>query len=579
MIMATEYRLSHTAVEIDEKLTKVGELDAALKTKQDNLTFDFAPTEDSENPITSGGVYAALQNVSGSVESVNGKTGIVELTADDIGALPNTTVIPTVPENISEFSNDAGYITSEALENKQDKLTFDVEPSEGSENPITSGGVYNALQNVGGGTDLIAGDFIEIKDGVVRCTLGDLKSGGTKEVIDEKYGTHVLEMENEEGLYINLIPINTHLPSTGDVLEVLFTPLGATEPIHFTTEVVPFWVEDGETYVWSAGCNATLTLDMEFTIIDETLPAFFLAFTYDDGEIDAPIMQFASSENYTGATLTVGTKTTIETKEYVLLPDTALGFGREIETEVNDEIVNVNGIEMIDEGVYITMFDVDSLPENGTILDIAFTLPGETEPVVFNAEVTEFFIEGDFVGWISCCNATVDEYGNIAAIDESVPAFIIQMIYDDGEIDCPIMVMASAVDYSGASITISTKVVKKIRVTLPNEALNFDTEPTEGSTNLVNSGDIYNAIQNIKPDLAYDAEPTQGSDNLVTSGAVYNTIQDVHIAIQNAKPNLVYDAKPMYGSNNLVTSGTIYDMIGDIDAVISEINSRIGGAS
>ena len=42
------------------------------------------------------------------VESVNGKTGIVELTAEDIGALPIDTTIPT---KTSELTNDSGFIT------------------------------------------------------------------------------------------------------------------------------------------------------------------------------------------------------------------------------------------------------------------------------------------------------------------------------------------------------------------------------------------------------------------------------------------------------------------------------------
>ena len=52
--MAIEYRLSHTAAEIDENLTKVSEIDYALKNK------DSIPTENSENLITSGGVYTAI---------------------------------------------------------------------------------------------------------------------------------------------------------------------------------------------------------------------------------------------------------------------------------------------------------------------------------------------------------------------------------------------------------------------------------------------------------------------------------------------------------------------------------------
>lgn len=47
----------------------------------------------------------------GAVNSVNGQTGDVVLSASDVNALPDSTVIPTVPSNVSAFNNDAGYIT------------------------------------------------------------------------------------------------------------------------------------------------------------------------------------------------------------------------------------------------------------------------------------------------------------------------------------------------------------------------------------------------------------------------------------------------------------------------------------
>lgn len=52
------------------------------------------------------------------VQSVNGKGGAVVLSAEDVGALPDDTEIPVVPENISAFNNDAGYLTEhQSLEN------------------------------------------------------------------------------------------------------------------------------------------------------------------------------------------------------------------------------------------------------------------------------------------------------------------------------------------------------------------------------------------------------------------------------------------------------------------------------
>ena len=48
----------------------------------------------------------------GEVTSVNGKTGNVRLDAEDVGALPDTTIIPT---STSELDNDSGFVTSDSL--------------------------------------------------------------------------------------------------------------------------------------------------------------------------------------------------------------------------------------------------------------------------------------------------------------------------------------------------------------------------------------------------------------------------------------------------------------------------------
>nr|DAR10602.1 MAG TPA: hypothetical protein [Caudoviricetes sp.] len=55
----------------------------------------------------SGKLYTAPTKAP--VQSVNGKTGVVSLTASDVGALPDTTDIPTAT---SDLTNDSGYITA-----------------------------------------------------------------------------------------------------------------------------------------------------------------------------------------------------------------------------------------------------------------------------------------------------------------------------------------------------------------------------------------------------------------------------------------------------------------------------------
>ncbi len=56
-----------------------------------------------------------------------------------------------VPKKLSELLNDMFFVTISVLESKltekQDKLIIDPVPSEDSDNPVSSGGVYGALQD------------------------------------------------------------------------------------------------------------------------------------------------------------------------------------------------------------------------------------------------------------------------------------------------------------------------------------------------------------------------------------------------------------------------------------------------
>ena len=53
-----------------------------------------------------------IGNVDGLQDALNNKSDVGHThSAADVGALPATTVIPTVPTNVSAFTNDAGYLT------------------------------------------------------------------------------------------------------------------------------------------------------------------------------------------------------------------------------------------------------------------------------------------------------------------------------------------------------------------------------------------------------------------------------------------------------------------------------------
>lgn len=96
----------------------VAALQTAVSGKQDTLTFDSAPISGSSNPVTSGGIYNALQNVS-----------------------VQTDAVPTAGS--SKAVQSGGVY--DALQGKQNTLTFDSMPIQGSQNPVTSNGVYEAL--------------------------------------------------------------------------------------------------------------------------------------------------------------------------------------------------------------------------------------------------------------------------------------------------------------------------------------------------------------------------------------------------------------------------------------------------
>ena len=94
----------------------------ALDGKQDTLTFDNAPTAESDNPVKSGGVKTALD------------------------AKQDTLTFDNAPTADSNNPVKSGGIKT-ALDAKQDTLTFDNFPTANSNNPVKSGGLFTVLAN------------------------------------------------------------------------------------------------------------------------------------------------------------------------------------------------------------------------------------------------------------------------------------------------------------------------------------------------------------------------------------------------------------------------------------------------
>lgn len=110
-----------------------------------SLDMDNAPTDNSDNPVTSGGIYTALQRKQNSLtfDSFPTQESTNPVTSSGIRSYVNE----TVGTNITSLINN---VINPQLATKQNNLTFDNTPTENSTNPVTSGGVYAALQGGGG---------------------------------------------------------------------------------------------------------------------------------------------------------------------------------------------------------------------------------------------------------------------------------------------------------------------------------------------------------------------------------------------------------------------------------------------
>lgn len=123
------------------------------------------------------------------VESVNAKTGEVVLTASDVNALPDTTVIPT---KTSDLTNDSGFLTSAPVSSVNGKTgavvlnasdvkalpntTTYVSTVDGSSGAVTTNAVKTTTQslsdaqktqaraNIGAGTSSFSGDYGDLSN-------------------------------------------------------------------------------------------------------------------------------------------------------------------------------------------------------------------------------------------------------------------------------------------------------------------------------------------------------------------------------------------------------------------------------
>ena len=154
-----------------------GGIFTALEGKQDSLTFDSTPTEGSGNPVTSDGIYKAIQAGGGETivldntvtkDSQNGvkSSGIytaIKAVQDDLDGQKtlisaNTVAIDTAEGKITALEENSKTVATElstlsgevaTLEaDKMNKMNVDKQPTNNSTNLVESGGVYTEIARV-----------------------------------------------------------------------------------------------------------------------------------------------------------------------------------------------------------------------------------------------------------------------------------------------------------------------------------------------------------------------------------------------------------------------------------------------
>lgn len=166
------------------------------------------------------------------------------------------------------------------------------------------------------------------------------------------------------------------------------------------------------------------------------------------------------------------------------------------------EFCNIESIpsDCYGDGQTVYSGECDCVPALDDKVNVEITLANSDVPIYFN-DVTVKSYQYDTVCILTNSDQTIEDFDSNGIIkkDENLPAVFCMWFEEDGV--C-YYTLISFEDITGASIKVDGIATKTEVIKLPNEALTFDSEPTENSINLVNSGDLYNVIGDINTVVA-----------------------------------------------------------------------------
>ena len=333
------------------------------------------------------------------VDSVNGKTGVVVLSAADVGALPNTTVIP---DKTSQLDNDSGYITDSALTGYAKKTEI---PTKTSELTNDSGYITNtALEPYAKTVDI---------------------------------PTKTSQLNNDSGyITANDVPVKSVDGATGDVV---------TNAVKTTAQTLTDAQKQQARTNIGAG---TSSFDGNYNSLTNkpTIPTKTSQLTNDSGfitnaaltgyakttDIPTKTSQLENDSHYITANEAPVQSVNTKTGAVVLTQDdvgdgatyvrTHNDFTDALKTQIN---TNEDNIAMLDGDVEGLQTDVGTLKTNVSSLQTALTskqdvIVGAASTITDNNLVTDRALISDSSGKVAVSNVTSTELGYLDGVTSNV---------------------------------------------------------------------------------------------------------------------------------------------------------------
>ena len=412
----------------------------ALEGKQDDLTFDTAPKSGSLNPVTSGGLFTVLSN------KLDKNGTAAKATADASGNTITTT-----------------YATKTEVNAKQDALSFDAAPTSGSANPVTSNGIYEALADK---VDVVSGKGLSTNDYTTteKNKLEGIATGAQVNVIETIKVNGTAQTPTSKAVNIDL----SNYATKSDVSAI---PKFAVTVV---TELPTSGISTSTIYLKpnnGSGNNA-----------------------YD---------------------------------EYIRVNDAWEKIGTTA-TDLSD-YVTTSALNNALAGKQDTITAGDGLSKSGATLSLA----------------TSGVAAGSKGSATAVPVITVDSYGRVTALSSTT-------IYPPTTVGNSGQYWKS--DGSGAGVWASPS-----------------TSPASGSSDLITSGAVHTALAGKQNNLTFDSAPVENSSNPVTSGGLYTMKANLEQAISEAKVNITGAATTIVSNNLFANRALISNASGKV--AVSAVSS------